>query len=98
MRPNFKNLEWIGFDSFDFGLLRSRYLTTSSPGARKVVLVGRLQRELRLAAGAMKDPLIVDGLYGPHTDHALQIEEDAGEVLGPELRQIVDEERRKKGK
>lgn len=91
MRPNFKRLEWVGLDHNDRALLKAWQMTEERPGARKMVLVGRLQRELRLT-GAI---LTIDGLYGAHTDHALRIAEEQCEHLGPELRQIVDEERRK---
>ena len=97
MRPDFRRLEWKGFDRFDLDLLRSRGLPCASPNARRAVLIGRLQRELGLLrnGGNFAFALAVDGLYGPHTDRELQVEEDAGEPLGPELRQIVDEERSK---
>ena len=96
MRPNFKNLEWQGFDHRDVDLLCSLGLMREDPGARKIILIGRLQRELRLAAGAVRVPLVVDGLYGPHTDRELRVEEEAGTLLGPELAKIVGEERDKR--
>jgi|WetSurMetagenome_2_1015567.scaffolds.fasta_scaffold331099_3 hypothetical protein len=97
MRPNFKNLEWNGFDRFDLDLLRSWNLTRESPGARKMVLIGRLQRELGFLSkgGNYAFAIAIDGRYGPHTDKRIRIEEEDGEPLGPELAAIVNEERSK---
>lgn len=73
----------------DQALLRSWHIQWGeplAPNARKIVLIGRLQRKLRV---------IVDGLYGPHTENALRRE--GNPTLGPELSHIVNDERVRRG-
>ncbi len=66
----------------DMKLLVRRNVPPTDPMAREVVLVGRLQRELRVDN---------DGRYGPRTHDALRKKEL---MLGPELSAIVRRYRR----
>jgi hypothetical protein len=78
----FDDLESEELTPSDRELLRRWGMNATSPGARKIVLVGRLQGALGV---------LNDGKWGPRTDRALS-NRKAG-LLGPELSRIVDEER-----
>lgn len=79
-----KDLESKELTQIDLKLLRSWHMNSESPGARKLVLVGRLQCKLGV--------LVVDGKWGPQTATALKKQEPA---LGPELSHIIREEWRR---
>jgi len=73
-----KDLESKEITEADLELLRLWCLTPADFGARRIILVGRLQRELRV---------IVDGKWGPRTSATLEKRELQ---LGPELSHVVE--------
>jgi hypothetical protein len=76
------DLERTELDERDVALLISWGLASDDPGAREIVLVGRLQTALGIQT--------VDGRYGRHTHAVLRKKEIR---LGPELSRIVKERR-----